>query len=42
MFLPSKGDNNQNEKGTMSIDKWMDKEDVVLIDTGILHSHKNE
>ena len=42
MFLPSKGDNNQNEKGTMSIDKWMDKEDVVLIYTGILHSHKNE
>ena len=44
MFLPSKGDNNQNEKGTMSIDKWMDKDDVVhkYIYSGMLLSHKEE
>ena len=26
----------------MSIDKWMDKENVVFINNGILVSHKNE
>ena len=26
----------------MSIDRWMDKEDVVHIYSGILFSHKNE